>query len=281
LPPAELKVKKARKALRRNSVVDEDAVEGSKLVGFRSDQYEINRGGIMIRCNDMGVGTAISGDDMAMGITVIKPEVLLGSAGNDANGNPVAHKDLNDILPNILAEVVRNKLTGVIENVFNLGTGHVLRVCIDKGPDLDLGKKGLRGLVSVLCRDLGVEDLFSVSGQAQLIKYQSVLKEGHVPGSKRSNPSLDSSGLLPHGSSPDENRVEGADLFDDDDSENADDYAYESDPNSPVQFFSPGETKFLEPKVWQWHIDKFYCDEAETQQERWELDASSDHAETD
>jgi hypothetical protein len=147
LPPAELKAKKTKKLLRRNSVVDENTVEGSKFVGLRSEQYQINRGSTIIRCNDMGIGTAISGDDMAMGITVIKPEVLMGSAGNDANGNPVAHRDLNDILPNAKVEVVKNKLTGAIENIFKLVSGHVLRVCIDKGPDLDLEQKGLRGLV--------------------------------------------------------------------------------------------------------------------------------------
>jgi hypothetical protein len=239
LPPAELKAKKTKKLLRRNSVVDENAVEGSKLVGFRSEQYQIDRGGTTIRCNDMGIGTAISGDDMAMGITVIKPEVLMGSAGNDASGNPVAHRDLNDILPNVKVEVVKNKLTGAIENVFKLVSGHVLRVCIDKGPDLDLGNKGLRGLVSILCRDLGVEDLFSVSGQAQLMEIQSVLKDSRVISIIRSNPSLDSAGLLRHASFRDENPVEGADLFDDDDSEYGDDYAEESDLNQKVQFLSP------------------------------------------
>lgn len=76
-PPIQYSTNK-KQNLKNKTVVDENAVEGGKLLAKRTDAYVVKRGGIAIKVHDMGTGTEISGKDMDSGVTFVRAEKLEG-----------------------------------------------------------------------------------------------------------------------------------------------------------------------------------------------------------
>lgn len=145
--------------LRRNSVVDENAVEGGKLIGKRSEAYTIKRGGVSIKVNDMGTGTEISGGDMESGITYIKPEFLAKSGGQ--NTGPDSYQQFP--LPNVEAKMEVDPLTGAKIATFALKNGAItLKVTTKSSADeMAIKNGGLRALIKILAEELGIENIFA------------------------------------------------------------------------------------------------------------------------
>ena len=92
-----------------NSVVDLTCIEGGKLLGVRSKEYTIDRGGVSISVYDMGTGTEISGVDMDMGKTSVSPEELLPSKHNANKKN--IKTPLREV-PNVEANITIDPKTG-------------------------------------------------------------------------------------------------------------------------------------------------------------------------
>jgi hypothetical protein len=134
--------------LRRNSITDENAVEGGKLIGKRSEAYTIKRGGISVKVNDMGTGTEISGGDMESGITYIKPEFLAKSGGQ--NTGPDSYNQFP--LPNVEAKMEVDPLTGAKIATFSLKNGAItLKVQTKSTADeMAIKNGGLRALIKIL-----------------------------------------------------------------------------------------------------------------------------------
>jgi hypothetical protein len=145
--------------LRRNSITDENAVEGGKLIGKRSEAYTIKRGGISVKVNDMGTGTEISGGDMESGITYIKPEFLAKSGGQ--NTGPDSYNQFP--LPNVEAKMEVDPLTGAKIATFSLKNGAItLKVQTKSTADeMAIKNGGLRALIKILAEELGIENIFA------------------------------------------------------------------------------------------------------------------------
>lgn len=218
--------KRVEKKTKQGSIIitDKNSKEGTKLVGLRSKKYTVDRGGIKISVNDMGCNTEITGDDMAMGITAVKPDVLMGSDKNK-NGNKGESDDYNllSLLPNAKPTIQKDEKTGETVYSFDLKTGHVLKLSFAKGPDINLTKNGLRGLVALLCKELGVDDLWSLANQAQVTAVHQILKDPGVDINQllKDNKSLEDTIKQKVQSNKDSN-YDAVDLFDDSDDANLD-----------------------------------------------------------
>jgi hypothetical protein len=136
--------------LRRNSVTDENAVEGGKLIGKRSEAYTIKRGGVSIKVNDMGTGTEISGGDM---------EFRAKSGGQ--NTGPDSYNQFP--LPNVEAKMEVDPLTGAKIATFSLKNGAItLKVQTKSTADeMAIKNGGLRALIKILAEELGIENIFA------------------------------------------------------------------------------------------------------------------------
>ena len=221
----------AKKKLEETAFYDK-ASEGGKCVGVRSEQYAIDRGGVEIIVYDIGTNTEITAMDMSMGVTNVKPEILMGSAYNEDKENErlVLQENMLEMLPNLKPTLEFNKITGESFSVFELSSGHKLKIAIQEGPKLELEKSGLRSLVHLLCKELGIDDLFSTANQVQLMQMKKVIKGGFAEGDnifstkeiignyniigKTANNSLDSP-------NKDSNRIQGIDLFSESEEEEA------------------------------------------------------------
>ena len=190
LPPDVIKAKKAKKAaemkermnatgaknagdqvvfakdkkanLKNKSMVDETCVEGGKLLGVRSEAYTITRGGVRIKVHDMGTGTEISGNDMENGQTTVNVEQLTGKPASKA-------KNAAEALPNVEAKTEIDPITGEKLTTFTLKSSMVLKVKPSSPEEeAEITKGGLRRLVEILCKEVGLDEVFQMAKNRQM-----------------------------------------------------------------------------------------------------------------